>query len=68
MLEYKAKWYGREIIVADQNFASSQLCSECDSQNPLVKNLGVRKWKCPECGVIHDRDVNASINLLNLAR
>lgn len=67
MLEYKASWNSREIIIAPSNYASSQLCSECGYKNSDVKNLALRNWTCPECGVKHDRDINASINLLKLA-
>ena len=66
MLEYKAEWHCRTIVVAPSNYASSQLCSKCGYKNSDVKNLALRNWTCPECGTNHDRDLNASINLENL--
>lgn len=64
-LEYKAAWYGREVVVVDRFCPSSQLCSACGAQWPGTKDLSVREWTCPHCGARHDRDVNAAINVLN---
>lgn len=65
MLEYKAAWYGCEIIRVPTMYPSTQICSCCGYKNPLVKNLSIRRWECPKCHTKHDRDTNASINILN---
>lgn len=64
-LQYKSEWNGRIYHKVDRYYASSQLCNVCDYKNEEVKNLSIREWTCPKCGAYHDRDINASINILN---
>lgn len=65
-LEYKAAMRGGVVIVADRWHPSSKTCSACGHKLETLP-LSVREWTCPACGVMHDRDVNAAINLNNMA-
>ena len=65
MLEWKSTFNNCSVVKSDKWFASSQICSHCGFKNEAVKNLSVRKWICPFCGVEHSRDHNAAINLRN---
>jgi len=65
-LEYKIEWTGGIVVKADRWYPSSKTCSDCGTVvNDLP--LSVREWSCAECGIVHDRDVNAAINLKNMA-
>jgi putative transposase len=61
-LEYKAKWYGRTLVRIDKFYPSSKRCFDCGHVLDTL-SLDVRVWTCPECGVIHDRDINAAKNI-----
>lgn len=63
-LEYKTKWYGRIISFVNKYYPSSQICSNCGN-NTGKKSLDIREFDCPYCGRHHDRDINASINILH---
>lgn len=63
-IEYKSRWHGRKYIKIDTFYASSQTCCNCGQKEPKVKNLTIRSWTCPQCSSVHDRDVNAAVNIL----
>jgi len=65
-LEYKADMRGGQVVVADRWFASSKTCSNCGYKEDELP-LSVRQWQCPECGTTHGRDINAAVNLRNMA-
>ncbi|KMQ09188.1 IS200/IS605 family element RNA-guided endonuclease TnpB [Bacillus cereus] len=62
-LEYKATWYGKTIVKVSRWFPSSQICSDCGHHDGK-KSLEIRDWTCPICHANHDRDINASKNIL----
>lgn len=62
-LEYKAHWYGRTLVGIDRWYPSSKRCGDCGHTVSKLP-LSIREWTCPECGTIHDRDVNAARNVL----
>ncbi len=65
LLEYKVNERHGIVVQVPTFYPSSQTCSKCGYKNPIVKNLKIRAWVCPECGAVHDRDKNAAINILN---
>ena len=64
-IEYKADWYGRQVVVVDRWEPTSKTCSDCGSYQKVMP-LRVREWTCPDCGTRHDRDVNAAKNIYAL--
>ena len=64
ILEYKASWNDKRVIFIDRFYPSSKLCSACGYKNTELQ-LSDREWVCLECGVVHDRDINAAVNIMN---
>ena len=65
-LKYKCEWFGKTLLQLGQFEPSTKICSNCGHHNPDLK-LHQRNWSCPLCGVKHDRDINAAINIRDFA-
>ena len=63
-LKYKSKWKGKLFYQIYTYYPSSQICSRCGYQNKKIKDLSIRKWECPNCLNLNERDYNASINIM----
>ena len=63
-IKWKSYLLGKKVIQINRYYPSSQECSVCGSKNEKIKDLSIRKWECKSCGCIHDRDLNASINIM----
>lgn len=63
MLEYKCNWYGKMLLKINRFYPSSKTCSNCGHKEDKMP-LSIREWTCPSCDSKHDRDLNASINIL----
>lgn len=64
ILEYKSRWYNRQLVFVDRFYPSSKTCNHCRYINKTLK-LSDRQWLCPNCGNIIERDYNAALNILN---
>ena len=63
MLEYKSLWNGGQVVKVGRFYPSSKTCHSCQHVQPL--ELSDRQWTCAQCGVVHERDHNAAINILS---
>lgn len=68
LLKRKGEEYGVSVVAIGKYQKSTQMCNKCGFVNVKTKDTKIRGWVCPECGAIHDRDVNAAINILNMAK
>ena len=64
-ISYKSEWNNRQYVKIGRFTKSSQPCHVCGYINQNTKDLSVREWICPQCGTVHDSDINAAINILN---
>ena len=63
-LKYKCEWLNKKLIQVNRYYASSQICSSCGNKNKIMKDIKIREYKCPKCGIEIERDINASINIM----